>query len=350
MQDLSNLILAPNATIRSAMRMLDAGSQRIVLVCDEQNKLLGTITDGDTRRALLRDANMNDPVSHVMNKQPFVVKTDTTREHCLQLMKQHDLVAVPIINRQLQVVGLQTLYQAMQPERKNNPVFIMAGGFGTRLQPLTDDCPKPLLKVGGKPILEIIIQHFINHGFHDFYISTHYLPEKIQEYFKDGSNLGVSIRYVHEEVPLGTGGALGLLPKDLPDLPLIMMNGDILTNMNFENLLAYHVQHNADATMCVREYQYQIPYGVVESAEGMIKRMVEKPIQYFNINTGIYVVNPSVIKNVPIQQAIGMPTLLEQEIDKNKRVMMYPLHEYWLDIGQMSDYQRAQSDILNLDI
>lgn len=348
-RNLKEIVLSSDSSIRDALELIDRLALHVALITDSDLNLLGIVTDGDVRRAILKGLSLDTPVVSIMNTHPITVPPSTTKREMVNLMRAKSFIVLPVVENGI-LVGVETMKSALMPQQHDNPVFIMAGGFGTRLRPLTDACPKPLLKVGSRPILEIILQHFINHGFHDFYISTHYLPEKIQDYFKNGSDWGVQIRYVHEESPLGTGGALGLLPDDLPDLPLIMMNGDILTNMNFEKLLAYHLQENADATMCVREYQYQIPYGVVESNKGRIEKMVEKPVQYFNINTGIYVVNPSVIRSVPKQQVIGMPTLLEQEITKNRKVMIYPLHEYWLDIGQMDDYRRAQSDILTLDI
>jgi NDP-sugar pyrophosphorylase family protein len=224
----------------------------------------------------------------------------------------------------------------------------MAGGFGTRLKPLTDNCPKPLLKVGDKPILETVLLSFIKSGFHDFYISTHYLPEMIKEYFGDGEKWGVSINYVYEETPLGTGGALGLLPKDLPELPVIMMNGDVLTKVDIEALLAFHNENDANATMCVREYEYQVPFGVIESEGYKIKSMVEKPMQRFHVNAGIYVVGRKIIEQVNNNEVVDMPTLLERYLDKS--VLMFPFHEYWLDIGRIDDFNRAQIDIQTLGL
>ncbi|WP_312484572.1 nucleotidyltransferase family protein [Stutzerimonas nitrititolerans] len=339
------VLLPPTATIREAMRMLDKGSQRIVLICDAEKKLLGTVTDGDTRRGLLADANMQDPVRSVMNPNPVSVTDKTSREQRLKLMKQHDLTAIPILDNNKRVLSLETLHQAMQPEPRDNPVFIMAGGFGTRLQPLTDHCPKPMLRVGDKPMLEHLIDQFISHGFHNFYISTHYLPEVIRRYFGDGSRWGVSIQYVHEDKPLGTGGALGLLPKNLPQLPLIMMNGDVLTKLDYTKLLKHHESQEFDATVSVREDEHRVPFGVIEVEDKLIVSMVEKPTYRYKINTGIYVLNPDVISSVQPGQRIDMPTLLEQRMAKNKPVGVYTSYDYWLDIGQMKDYQKAQSDI-----
>lgn len=345
MKNWHNILLPPTATIRQAMRTLDKGSLRIVLICDAEQKLLGTVTDGDTRRALLADANMEDPVSQVMNTNSHSASRSSTREQRLKLMRRHDLTAIPILDGSSRVLSLETLHQAMQPERRENPVFIMAGGFGTRLQPLTDHCPKPMLRVGNKPMLEHLINQFISHGFHNFYISTHYLPEVICSHFGDGRQWDVSIQYVHEDWPLGTGGALGLLPKDLPELPLIMMNGDVLTKLDYAQLLRHHENKKFDATVCVREDEHAVPFGVIETEDQLITNMVEKPTYRYKINTGIYVLNPDIIASVQPDQCIDMPTLLEQHRAGNRRIGTYTCYDYWLDIGQMKDYQKAQRDI-----
>tara|TARA_B110000503_G_scaffold124991_1_gene192109 strand:- start:312 stop:1103 length:792 start_codon:yes stop_codon:yes gene_type:complete len=262
-------------------------------------------------------------------------------------MNAKQLYSIPILDDGI-VVGLETMHYAAEKTKYDNPVFLMAGGFGTRLKPLTDSCPKPLLKVGDKPILETVLLRFVKSGFHDFYISTHYLPEMIQEYFGDGSKWGVSINYIHEERPLGTGGALGLLPKALPALPVIMMNGDVLTKVDLEALLAFHNKNNANATMCVREYEYQVPFGVIESEGNNIKSMVEKPIQRFHVNAGIYVVGREIVDSVKENEIVDMPTLLERFLDK--KVLKYSFYEYWLDIGRVDQLQKAQVDILTLDL
>lgn len=345
MKNLQSILLPPSATIREVMRALDKGSLRIVLICDANQRLLGTVTDGDTRRALLADANMHDPVSLAMNVNPISVSSKSTREQRLKLMRHHDLTAVPILDSNNYVLGLETIHQAMQPEPRDNPVFLMAGGFGTRLQPLTDRCPKPMLRVGEKPILEHLVEQFISYGFHNFYISTHYLPEAIRNHFGDGSKWGVSVQYVHEDTPLGTGGALGLLPKDLPNLPLIMMNADVLTKLNYAQLLRHHESRGFDATLCVREDEHRVPFGVIETEEQLITSMVEKPIYRYKINTGIYVLSTDIVASVKVGQRIDMPTLLEEQRKQEKRIGTYTSYDYWLDIGQMKDYQKAQRDI-----
>lgn len=345
MIDWKDVVLNTDASVRDAMRTIDKAALRIAVVCDESYHLLGTITDGDIRRGLLADCDMRDSVTRVMNRKPLTSKQTDTHQQRLKLMDQHDLLAIPIIDDVNHLVGLETLHQAMQLKKRDNPVFIMAGGFGTRLRPLTDHCPKPMLHVGEKPMLEHLIEQFIAFGFHDFYISTHYMPEQIRDHFGAGERWGVSIQYVHEEEPLGTGGALGLLPKTLPKLPLIMMNGDVLTKVDFTKLLERHEQQGFDATMCVRELEHQISFGVVESENNLITAMIEKPVYRYRINTGIYVLSPECVAAVGIDSKIDLPTLLEQRIEQQKKVGIYASYDYWLDIGRMADYHKAQQDI-----
>ncbi|MDO7895442.1 nucleotidyltransferase family protein [Pseudomonas citrulli] len=341
-------LVSPDITMEEAIATLDRVAMRIVLVVDDQQNLLGTVTDGDIRRALLKKLPLNGPIKDIMCLSPKTARLGWTKARILSIMEQYKLLQLPVLDEQGKVIGLETLHDLLDKPRRDNPVFLMAGGFGTRLRPLTHNCPKPLLKVGDKPILELILERFISSGFHRFYISTHYMPEMIREYFGNGSQWGVSITYIHEEVPLGTGGALGLLPHDEIDMPLFMMNGDLLTTLNFQNLLEFHETHNGSATMCVREFEYRVPYGVIQSEGHRIISMVEKPIQHFFINAGIYLLSPELVKSVPAGERIDMPTLLEKEIELNRNVNMFPVHEYWLDIGRMEDFQRAQSEFLSL--
>ncbi|MFJ5358502.1 nucleotidyltransferase family protein [Pectobacterium sp. CHL-2024] len=343
------VLLSPEQTIRDALKVIDTEALRIALVTTPERKLLGTITDGDIRRGLLNNLNMDDPVDLVMNKNPTVASPNVSRKKLLQMMDELSVLSIPILNGEY-LIGLEIFHNISDKQIYENPVFLMAGGFGTRLRPLTDNCPKPLLKVGDKPILETTLNNFISHGFKNFYISTHYMPEMIMDHFGNGENWGVNITYVHEEKPLGTGGALGLLPKDIPQLPLLMMNGDVLTNIDYQNLLKFHNEGSADATMCVREYQYQIPYGVVTGEGNKIIKMIEKPVQRYYVNAGIYVISPEIFNSVEQNKKIDMPTLLEEKIDQSGEVLMFPIHEYWLDIGRMDDFKKAQIDILKLGL
>lgn len=340
-----NILVSPKATIQEVLKVIDSEALQLALVVDLDNRLLGTVTDGDIRRALINGVPLSHPIFEIMFTKPTVVNLGTTRTKILELMDAKQLNSIPVIDEGI-IVGLETIREATKKTKYDNPVFLMAGGFGTRLKPLTNNCPKPLLKVGDKPILETLLLSFIKSGFHDFYISTHYLPEMIEEYFGLGEKWGVSINYVHEEEPLGTGGALGLLPKSLPDLPIIMMNGDVLTKVDLESLLVFHNTNKANATMCVREYEYQVPFGVIESEGNNIKSMTEKPVQRFHVNAGIYVIGRKIINSVEENEVIDMPSLLERYL--GDKVLMYPFYDYWLDIGRIDDFNRAQIDIQTL--
>lgn len=347
----NNVLIKPDNSIRDALEIINKEALRVALVVDSNQHLVGVVTDGDIRRGILNNLSLEEPVSLVMNLSPTVAKVGVTRKEIVELMDNKGILSIPLVDDVGKVVGLETLHGVIHRPKYQNPVFLMAGGFGTRLRPLTDHCPKPMLTIGNKPILETVIRSFIKAGFVNFYISTHYMPELIQSHFGDGSGFDVNITYVHEQSPLGTGGALGLLPKDLPQgLPLIMMNGDVLTKVDFQRLLDFHVSNDADATMCVRQYDYQIPYGVIDGEGNRITSMVEKPIQRFFVNAGIYVVSPRVIQSVPENHRIDMPTLLEQHMKERNNVLMFPIHEYWLDIGRMDDFNRAQTDIHTLGL
>ncbi|MGD8203035.1 nucleotidyltransferase family protein [Pantoea sp. FN0305] len=343
------VLLSPGATLKQALSILDKEALRIVLIVDEKSKLLGVVTDGDIRRAILNNISLEEPVTIIMNPNPITASPDSNRNMLVRIMNEKGILSVPLIEKHTGILrGLELLEQSPIIAHYKNPVFIMAGGFGTRLKPLTDSCPKPMLYVGNKPILEILINQFSQSGFVNFYISTHYMPEQITNYFGDGGKWGINISYVHEVSPLGTGGALGLLPDNLPDLPLIMINGDILTTLEPEKLLAFHNEQGGIATMCVREYEYQVPYGVVNGDGLRISSMIEKPVHKYFVNAGIYVVSSELYRTVEINRKIDMPTLLEQQMVKGKEVMMFPLHEYWLDIGRMDDFVKAQDDVKGL--
>ena len=343
-QNWKKVSLDPEDTLSKAITVLDKEGMRITLVVGKSGKLQGTITDGDVRRALLRHLGMDALVTEVMQQNPTTALETDDYETLLTLMKSKDLLHMPILDSDGCMVSLETLQHLLNNEKLDNPVFLMAGGFGKRLSPLTNEIPKPLLKVGSKPILETILTQFIDHGFYNFFISTHYKAEMVRKHFGDGSQWGVNIRYVHEDKPLGTAGAIGLLPDDLPRLPIIMMNGDLLTKVNFAHLLKFHNEHNGVATMCVREYDFQVPYGVIESDGLKIKGIVEKPIHNFFVNAGIYVLSPQLAKQVDGYNYLDMPHLIKEKIKDGEIVNMFPVHEYWLDIGQMEQFDQAQRD------
>lgn len=348
-KDWKKILLSPQASLRDALSIVDEEALRVALVVDEQERLQGILTDGDIRRAILADINLNTAVAAVMNCNPLTSPVNCSRSEVLAEMKRRSILSIPVVTEDGRLVGLETWEAASAHRRYEHPVFIMAGGFGTRLKPLTDNCPKPMLKIGGKPMLEILVERFAKTGFRNIYISTHYLPNVIMDYFGNGERWGVNIEYVHEEVPLGTGGALGLLPENVPELPLIMINGDVLTSLDFERLMSFHNTHAPAATMCVRQYEYQVPYGVINCDGEHIVGMTEKPIHRYFVNAGIYILDPTIFKNVPKGISIDMPTLLDSSINDEAKVLMFPIHEYWLDIGRPDDFYRAQTDVHQLE-
>jgi len=347
LKDWQKVTLKISDSLDKAISVLHHGGLRVALVIDAENKLLGTITDGDIRRALLKHLNMESLVDEVMNKSPLVALNTDSVDTIMSRMKSRDLLHIPIIDENNKLVGLETLQHLTYGKKYDNPVFLMAGGFGTRLHPLTEDTPKPLLKVGSKPILETIIDRFIKAGFHNFYISTYFKADMIHEYFGDGSSWGVNIKYIDEVKPLGTAGAIGLLPSNLPNLPILMMNGDVLTKVNFENLLNFHQKQSGIATICIREYDFEIPFGVVNIENQNAKSFLEKPVKKFFVNTGIYVFEHEMISKVKAGDYLDMPTLLEQQITEGRTVNVFPLHEYWKDVGRIEEYQSVNNSFSN---
>jgi len=335
------VILKQTDTMQSAIEVLNTKSPRIVMVVDDEERMVGTVTDGDIRRGLLEHLPLDATISDFMFKEPTVADGKESRGAIIAMMRKLGLLQIPILDEEKRIVGLEMLQDLLKTEKYDNPVFLMAGGFGKRLRPLTDCTPKPLLKVGNKPILETILDQFISAGFHDFYISTHYKADMVREHFRDGSDWDVSIKYVHEEEPLGTAGALGLLPKDLIRLPILVMNCDLLTNVDFKQLLKFHLDQDGDATMCVREYDYHVPYGVIKAKNHRITSIEEKPIHKFFVNAGIYVLDSSVLGKVDGTTYLDMPHILESIIEQGGQVNMFPIHEYWLDVGAHDDYETA---------
>ncbi|MBU1639418.1 MAG: nucleotidyltransferase family protein, partial [Proteobacteria bacterium] len=305
--------------------------------------LLGTITDGDIRRAILRGGSLEDPIEKVMNTRPTAFTADESMEDMLVAMRLLKLSKVPVVDHKNRVVGLQILDELLRPTPKYNPVVIMAGGLGSRLGSLTKKCPKPLLHVGNRPVLQTILENFIAFGFYNFYFSVNYKAEMIEEFFGDGAKWGVSIKYIYEDKRMGTAGALSLLPER-PKMPFFVMNGDILTKVNFLQLLDFHTEHRAAATMCAFKYDLQIPYGVLQIDNDRLVEIDEKPTQSFFVNAGIYILEPKTLDNIPPNTFFDMPSLYEKLIETKQEAAVFPLREYWLDIGHMSDFERAQGD------
>lgn len=343
MKKFDNLLINNNSTIKEALKIIDSGAIRIALVVDLENKLLGTLSDGDIRRGLLKNLSLDDTIEDLYSKSPTIASVNDSNERIIQKAISKQVYQIPVVDDEGKLVDIVNLATLLNITKKRNRVILMAGGLGTRLRPLTQDIPKPLLKVGNKPILETIIKNFANYGFVNITISLNYKGEMIKDYFGDGSNFGVNIDYIEENMRLGTAGALSLI-ENKPTEAFFVMNADLLTDVNFSHLLDFHSFSNSDATMCVREYEYQVPYGVIEVEESNVTSIVEKPIQKFFVNAGIYVLSPKVFDYIPKNEFYDMPTLFNTFIEKEKNVISFPIHEYWLDIGRMSDFEQAQSE------
>jgi dTDP-glucose pyrophosphorylase/CBS domain-containing protein len=344
------LLTAPDASIRGVIACIDAGGRGIALVVDAECRLLGTITDGDIRRAMLAALDLGLPVTELLRhkaaeyRQPYTAPVGSPREHLLKLMHEHVIHQVPLLDAAGRVVGLATLDELLPDLDLPLQAVVMAGGFGSRLAPLTDHTPKPMLPVGGKPVMEHIIGQLSQAGIRQVNVTTHYLPEAIQEHFGDGGDFGVSIQYVNEDRPLGTAGALGLMDK--PTQPLLVINGDILTQLDVRAMLAFHREHAADMTVGVRHYEFQVPYGVVESDGVDVKALTEKPEFGFFVNAGVYLIEPAVHARIPPGEFFNMTDLIQRLLTAGRPVVSFPIREYWLDIGQHEDYQRAERDFM----
>lgn len=340
MNDFTKILVAPNLSIRETIGIIDSSAMQIALVVDKDKHLMGTVTDGDIRRGILNGISLDEAIETVMNRRPITCSGNDPRDTILARMRAKRLRHVPVVDADGRLTGLETLEEYLASRERPNAVVLMAGGLGTRLRPLTENCPKPMLKVGNKPLLETILENFIEYGFKRFHISVNYMADVVKSHFGDGSRWGAEISYLQEDQRLGTAGALSLLPEK-PEAPFFVMNGDLLTKVNFGQLLDFHTGHHAQATMCVREYDFQVPYGVVRIDGHRIVGIDEKPVQKFFVNAGIYVLNPDTLALIPKNTFFDMPTLFEKLIESDRETSVFPVREYWLDIGHLEDFQRA---------
>ena len=335
-------LLPIGASLREAIRNLDATALQIALVVSPEGALMGTLTDGDIRRGLLRGLNLDSPIAGIIYRDPLVVPPQMGNEIVLQLMQANKVHQLPVVDEQRHVVGLHLWDNLVVPRQRTNPMIIMAGGQGTRLRPHTENCPKPLLRVGGKPMLEHIIERARSQGFERFVLAVHFLGHMIEEHFGDGSRWGVHIEYVREDSPLGTAGALSLLAPR-PDAPFLVSNGDVLTDINYGELLDFHRRHSAVATMAVRLHEWQHPFGVVHTEGVDIVGFEEKPVSRSHINAGIYVLDPRALDTLDAGRYCDMPTLFSRLQESSARTIVYPMHEPWLDVGREKDLQLAHT-------
>jgi dTDP-glucose pyrophosphorylase len=330
-----------NATLHDAIVCLDSGALQIVIVVDDAGILQGTVTDGDIRRAILAGKQMTDPIRDIMNAKPVFVSTDARRDEILALMKSTTVRHVPVVDADGSIVGLELLEQFVEIESRDNCVVLMVGGLGTRLMPHTANTPKPMLKVGGTPMLERIINGFVTHGFRKIIMAVNYKAEMISDYFGDGAKFGADISYVHEDKRMGTAGALSLI-KESFDQPFFVMNGDVLTDCNFEMMLDFHNVEKSTLTMAVREYDMQVPFGVVNLQQRQISTIDEKPVHSFFVNAGIYVLEPKVFDYIQSDTYTDMPTVVQAMVDDGHKASAFPLRETWLDVGRDEDYRLAE--------
>jgi len=340
MKDIEKIKISATSSIEQALKVIDAGGVKIALVVDNDNKLLGTLGDGDIRRGLLRKIKLSDTIENVYYKKPIIAKRGSSKESLLNLCSINEVSQLPIIDINGKVIDLFIIDEELIKKQHENHVVLMVGGLGARLKPLTENIPKPMLNVGGQPILKTIVKGFVDNGFTNITMCLGYMSNVIEDYFKDGSDFGANIKYIVEERRMGTAGAISLI-KEKIDKPFFVMNGDLITNINYEQMLDFHEEQNSKATMCVREYDIQVPYGVVNVINEDIVSIEEKPIHSFFINAGIYLLDPECINLIPKDEFYDMPSLFEKMILTDKKTISFPLKEYWLDIGRISDYERA---------
>ncbi len=338
MNRLQEVLIDADLSLLDAIQVLDKSALQILLVVDENSKLLGSVTDGDIRRAILRGVTLETSIANVMNTFPIILEAGAGRDVALSLMRSRSIHCVPIVDQSFRVVGLETETRLLWRGVEETTVVIMAGGLGMRLRPLTESVPKPMLQVNGTPMLEHIIGRLAEQGFRHFCLSVNYRSEVIKDYFGEGKSRGLDITYIEEDKPLGTGGALSLLPESNVSERIIVMNGDLLTTLNFRQLLDFHADQGGVATMAVRDYSIRVPYGVVQTEGTKFVDLVEKPAHSYFVNSGIYVIDAECLQLIPDNKFFDLPDLFKLLRKKDKRVTVFPVREEWIDIGSLQDY------------
>lgn len=340
---LKDLLIAPEVSVRDAIEAIDRSRRQIALVVDAAGRLLATVTDGDVRRGILRGVDLDGPVTNVMHTSPTTVTKGVHDAATRRLLRELKLKQVPVLDADGRPVGLATLEDLFGVTPQNSRVVLMAGGLGKRLRPLTETVPKPMLPVGGKPLLEQIIAVFADQGFWRISISVNYRKEMVRDHFGDGSDFGVEIDYIEEDQAMGTAGALSLL-NERPQAPFIVMNGDLLVSLQFDELLRFHNDLGAAGSMVVREYEYQIPYGVVRTSGDVMTGIEEKPTERHYVNGGIYVLSPEALDHIQPDEPLDMPNLLTRLSGSGRKVGVFPLRNYWRDIGRLDDLEAARNE------
>ena len=350
-KDIKKFLIGEDASIREAVAQADAIRSGIILVVDIDRRLLGTVTDGDVRRAILADISLDEPVSELLARKagtpyakPITGMVGTDRSALMKILQEHKILHLPLVDRERRVVDLLQLSDLVTDHERPIEAVIMAGGFGSRLRPLTNEMPKPMLPVGDRPLLEIIVDQLRDAGIKHVKIAVHHGSEKIAEHFANGKAFGVDISYATEDRPLGTAGALGLIER--PKETTLVINGDILTQVDFRAMLNFHREHHADLTVAVHRWDFQVPYGVVECDGATVRGLAEKPQLKFFVNAGIYLLEPVTYQHIPSGEPYDMTDLIARLLERSRPVVAFPIREYWIDIGEHADYQQAQQDML----
>lgn len=341
--NIDKLKLSPNSTIKEALAVIGRERVRLGVIVDKKNKFLGVISDSNIRKALIDGKDLKDSIEDIFTKNPITIKENTSELKLLELSSKTDIYDFPVLNAKNQVIAIRSISSLLLRKKLPNFVVLMAGGLGSRLKELTKDIPKPMLKVGSKPILENIVQRLKLQGFENFIFCVNYKRQIIEDYFKTGKDFGVKIKYIRERKKLGTAGALSLIKKDFNE-SFIVMNADILTELDFNALLKAHKKSGALMSVCVREFQNQVPYGVIKVKNGLIKNIEEKPIQKFLVSAGIYVCENAILELLDKNKYLDMPELIELAIKKDK-VNTFLIEDYWIDIGLLDEFRKANEEI-----
>lgn len=344
---LEHICIPADASIRDAIEAIDRGARQIALVIDEDRRLLATVTDGDVRRGLLRGVLLEAPVAEVMNRSPLTARQSDGTDAIRRFMRDRTLHHIPVLDEAGRLIDLAWIDDLAGPTRNDTRVIIMAGGLGMRLRPLTEEVPKPMLPVGGRPLLELILLNFIDQGFRRFTISLNYLGHIVRDHFGDGASHGAEIEYVEEPRRMGTAGALSLLPER-PESSVIVMNGDLLTAVRFDSILRFHRETGATATLCARQFDMQVPYGVIRVDGTRLLDIEEKPVHSHFVNAGIYVLSPSAFDHLEPGEPLDMPALFERVLSAGHNASVFPIREYWMDIGRHEDLSQARDDVRNV--
>lgn len=335
-------ILNLSSNINDVVKSLEKTSIQAVIIVDNDKRVIGIITDGDLRRAFLTGCTLEDSIESHINYNPIKVRHNEPQKDIFEKFNKNQIKQIPIIGNNDELIGMYLFEEYLDSQNKENPIVIMAGGFGKRLKPLTNDCPKPMLKVLGKPIMQHIIENSVAQGFYKFYITTFYLADVIKKYFGDGSRFGATITYLDEKKPLGTAGSLRFV-TDTNDLPIIVTNADIITEASFSNILDFHNINNSFATMAVRQYVWQNPFGVVSISGQNIIGFKEKPVTKEYVNAGFYVLDPKSLAYIPKNKFYDMPSLFELLRSRNKKTIAFPIYEDWIDVGRPNDLKNANT-------